>query len=81
MNDTIKRIKNVIKYTDLLLVVPKPRKLKVTITYKDGTLFLRSSYDFQCETDLWAAMQNTSPFEWIKKLNTDFKNSLEIVNS
>ena len=80
MKETFKRIKNVIKHSDLLIVVPNFRTTQARITYKDGSLFLRTKVQYPDETALINAFQNTSPFEWMRVLHNDFSNSLKLLS-
>jgi len=79
MNESLKRVRNVIKHSDLLLVVPHFQKKQVRVTYKDGELFMRTIVHYLDYASLQTAVENNSPFEWMRMLNTHFTNSLNLM--
>lgn len=72
---TFKKIKQVLKNTDLIIIRPNFQKFRAVVTYKDGPFLLRFTFQYESEMAMIHDFTQKSPISWCEKLRTELQKS------
>jgi len=74
----LKTIKKVIRSTDSLMVLPRPKKAQAVITYKDDNFLLKFHVQYSDDTAMYHAFKENNVSEWLHVCENRIKQTFKL---